>query len=302
MAEQNIASMNPEQKEQYWIALVAEFKEKALSLGKIIPADLSEDPSPTTQNRHSAPPTPSHGSGRSTYEKVTQDIPIQKFAYGTPGADWCDWSRRFEIAVQAATNANGRDRLEELCLIWISLKLSDEALPVYSQCLSRDTSWPALKRELEKAFEDTQVKRSWVRSLDAFKKPPDMSLQVYKAKVMGMVSRYSSATLNDATSHAEELYNRFVGGLEADWQEYIAESIPFGKETIGNAYNQALKYEEKLRKKKTNSSDLTGAAMTNSEKNALECIRHDLQELKLMIQADKEEREQRKAQGKSPWE
>ena len=138
--------------------------------------------------------------------------------------------------------------------------------------------------------------------LDAFKKPSDMSLQVYKAKVMGMVSRYSSATLSDVTSHAAELYNRFVGGLEGDWREYIEESIPFGKETIDNAYNQALKFEEKGKKKNQNSSDITGAAMTNSEKNALESIRHDLQKLKLEFQADKEEREQRKAQGKSPWE
>ena len=329
-----ISEMTQAQKEQYWKQLVQEFQQKAQELGQTIPPQMAaavngagngtvqqstltaddvrrandaflQQTGPGENqyagtSRHSAPSTPGRGSSRSTYERITQDIPIQKFAYGTPGADWSEWSKRFEVAVQAATNAQGKDRLEELCLVWIALKLTDEGLPIYNQCPSKDTSWPALRGELEKAFEDTQVKRSWIRSMGAYKKPADMSLPVYKAKVMGMVSRYSPATLNDAAAYASELYNRFVGGLEVDWREYIEESIPFGKETIDNAYNQALKYEEKLKKKAV---DFSGAAMTDGEKNAMECIRLDLQELKTTVEAAerarKESRERWQARKKA---
>ena len=280
--------MTPELQEQ-WSALVADFQEKARILGKEIPPNIlatltneaNGNPVPSLEDARidddddyqqnpirgqnfggheegqSTSSTTSHRSNRTTFEKVTQDIPVEKFPFGTQGADWTEWSKRFELAVQAATNAQGRDRLDTLCLIWISLKLNDEAMPLYNQCPSKKTEWVSLKAELEEAFEDTYVKRLWVRSLEAFKKPEDMSLQVYKAKVMGMVSKYSPATLNDAEAHEAELYSRFVGGLGKDLREYIEESISFGEETLDEAFHLALKYEEKLKK----SADFAGAAM-----------------------------------------
>ena len=285
--------MTPEQQEQ-WSALVADFQEKARILGKEIPPNIlatltneaNGNPVPSSEDvrmdddddyqqnpirgqnfvgheeGQSTSSTTSHSSNRTSFEKVTQDIPIEKFPFGTQGADWTDWSKRFELAVQAATNAQGRDRLDTLCLLWISLKLNDEALPLYNQCPSKETEWPSLKEELEEAFEDTHVKRSWVRSHEAFKRPDDMSLQVYKAKVIGLVSKYSPATLNDETAHEAELYNRFVGGLGKDWREYIEDSVSFGEETLDEAFHLALKYEEKLKK----SADFTGAAMRTKPK------------------------------------
>ena len=279
--------MTPEQQEQ-WSALVADFQEKARILGKQIPLNIlatltneaNGNPVPSSEdvrmddNDDDLQQNPSRGlnfvghedwqstssttrSNRTSFEKVTHDIPIEKFPFGVPGADWTEWSMRFELAVQAATNAQGRDRLEALCLLWISLKLNDEAMPLYNQCPSKKTEWVSLKAELEEAFEDTHVKRLWVRSLEAFKKPEDMSLQVYKAKVMGMVSKYSPATLNDAEAHEAELYSRFVGGLGKKLREYIEESVSFGEETLDEAFHLALKYEEKLKK----SADFAGAAM-----------------------------------------
>ena len=191
--------MTPEQQEQ-WSALVADFQEKARILGKEIPPNIlatltneaNGNPVPSSEdvrmddNDDDLHQNPSRGqnfvgredwqstssrtrSYRTSFEKVTQDIPIEKFPFGTQGADWTEWSKRFELAVQAATNAQGRDRLDTLCLLWISLKLNDEALPLYNQCPSKKTEWASLKAELEEAFEDTYVKRLWVRSLEAFK-------------------------------------------------------------------------------------------------------------------------------------
>ena len=59
---------------------------------------------------------------KNEFEKVPGDIPIEKFPYGEPEADWSNWSSRFEKAVKAATNAYDTKRVEELCLVWISLK------------------------------------------------------------------------------------------------------------------------------------------------------------------------------------
>ena len=108
----------------------------------------------------SAPSTPGASSGaRAMFERVTGELPIDKFPYGTPEADWVQWCERFEKAVQVATNAHGQDRLEELCLTWIPLKLNEEAQPIYDKCEHKNASWPLLKAELADALEDPVIKR-----------------------------------------------------------------------------------------------------------------------------------------------
>ena len=239
-----------------------------------------------TNSHHSSQPAPRQ---RNEFERVTGDIPIEKFPYGEPGADWSDWAVRFEKAVKAATNAYGQVRLGELCLMWISLKLPEAAQPIYNKCRNKDADWDQLKIELEEGLEDPKMRRDWVRNVGAYKKPQDISLQVYRAKVTGYVHKYSPAVVNDTKAYNEELYNRFVHGLEVDWREYIEESIPYGKETIDNAYNQALKYEAKLEKKQV---QFTGAAMTDSEKDTMERIRLDVEELKTNLSSVKKKSRQ----------
>ena len=191
--------------------------------------------------------------------------------------------------MKVATNAYGPQRLGELCLMWISLKLPETAQPIYSKCKNKDTDWDLLKSELEEGLEDPKMRRDWVRNVGAYKKPKDISLQVYRAKVTGYVHKYSPAVVNDPKAYNEELYNRFVHGLEVDWREYIEESIPYGKETIDNAYNQAMKYEARLEKKEVK---FTGAAMTGSEKNSMERIRQDLEEMKTELASTKKKNRQ----------
>ena len=81
-----------------------------------------------------------------------------------------------------------------------------------------------------------------------------------------------------------ELYNRFVIGLEADWREYIEESIPYKKESLDNAYSQALKYEAKLAKKGV---CFGAAAMTDKEKDKFGRLRRDVEKLKTQLAAER---------------
>ena len=209
---------------------------------------------------------------KNEFERVTGDVPIDKFPYGTPGADWGQWSQRFEIAVQAATNAYGRERLEELCLLWIPLKLNEEAQPIYSKAEHKGSNWTLLQAELAEAFEDPRILRQWARKPNAYRKPEGMLLQVYKANIIGYVHKFSPHIVDNKNAYAMELYNRFTNGLEADWREYIQDSIPYGKETLDNAYSQALKYEDKLASKAAVKANFTGAAMTDSEKMEKMCL------------------------------
>ena len=221
---------------------------------------------------------------RAHFERVTGELPIDKFPYGTPDADWTQWCERFEKAVQVATNAFGQARLHELCLIWIPLKLSKEAQPIYDKCEYKNRDWPLLKAELTEALEDPMIRRKWARHMDAYKKPASMSLQVYRAKIVGFVNKYSSALARDPTAYNMELYNRFVIGLEADWREYIEESIPYKKESLDNAYSQALKYEAKLAKKGV---CFGAAAMTDKEKDKFGRLRRDVEKLKTQLAAER---------------
>ena len=195
------------------------------------------------------------------YEKVPTDIPIQKFPYGKPGADLREYATRFRRAVKTVTNAATEERTDELCLNWFPLKLPDEAQSIYQGCQHKDSDWKLLIEELEEKMEDPVIRRNWVRDLGAYKRPAGMTLQVYKANVLGYVHKYSPTVVNDPRSYEMECYNRFVHGLEFDWREAIDAGIPFGKETIERAYNQAIKYE--LRRKESKQVAFTGAAMTD---------------------------------------
>ena len=94
-----------------------------------------------------ATPNTASISGRranTRYEKIPTDIPIAKYAYGKPGADWREYAKRFKRAVKTVTNALTEERLDELCLLWIQLKLPDEAQSIYQGCASKDTDWDRL--------------------------------------------------------------------------------------------------------------------------------------------------------------
>ena len=213
------------------------------------------------------------GRGASAhFEKIPTDIPIHKFPYGEPGADLREYASRFRRAVKTVTNALTEERTDELCLMWFPLKLPDEAQSIYQGCEHKDSNWKLLIEELEELMEDPIIRRNWSRDLGAYKKPAGVSLQVYKANVLSYVHKYSPAVMNDPKSYKLECYNRFVHGLEFDWREAIDAGIPFGKETIERAYNQAIKYE--LRGKESKQVAFTGAAMTDQERNKHDKKRH----------------------------
>ena len=143
-----------------------------------------------------------------------------------------------------------------------------------------------LKAELAEVLKDPSTRRKWARHMDAYKKPASMSLQIYRANIIRFVNKYSPALLADPTAYNMELYNRFIHGLEKDWREYIEESIPYKKESLDNAYSQALKYEAKLVKK---SGDFHAAAMTLAEKDRVARIRQDLEKVKIQLKTKKAE-------------
>ena len=186
-------------------------------------------------------------------------------------------------AVKVATNAQSQERLDELCLLWLPLKLAEEAQPLYNRCEHKGTNWPLLHAELDIAFDDPATRRDWIRNMDAYKKPTKMSLQVYRANVTRLVNRYSPAVVKDEDAYSMKLYNRFVHGLDLDCKEYIEDSIPYGEESLDNAYSQALKYEEKKQKResKDDKKEAKGvaAALSQSKDDMLQSMRRKIDEL-----------------------
>lgn len=267
-------------------ALVEEMRIKATSLGVSLPPDLldvsvwmaaqKQELNGQDISSHNLQPGLLAGSSLHGCEHVPSNIPIEMFRYG---ADWDSWVVQFESAVKAATNCSDKDRLEELYLMWIAIKLSPEAIPVYDSCSHKDKDWTLLKAELSEAFENPRIKHKWARQMDAYKKAPNIPLQVYKDNVVGLVNKLSHME-DDWAAYEEELFSRFVGGLDEDWREYIEDTLPFGIETLENAYHQALKFEAKLEKKA-----LPGAAMSRESSDAnedkLDKISSDLKGLHL---------------------
>ena len=99
---------------------IEDFKAKCVAVGLEIPECLLPAPKPSEEDASADVTERLSGllgaTGRSGrfFEKTPQNIPIEAFEYGED--DWDDWSENFESAVEAATNAQGRDRIGKLCL------------------------------------------------------------------------------------------------------------------------------------------------------------------------------------------
>ena len=292
------------EEEQIRARLMADIQAKATAMGVSLPAEILElsAPAPAGDGTESVSRTEGHDPNdgdpfssllgavgdtrrREPYERVPGDIPIEKFNYGSDEEDWPGWVSRYEEAVAATTNAQGEDRLEQLYLKWISIKIGKKGQPMYDRCKHKRKDWKGLKAELAIAFEDPRIKRRWARYPDAYRRPSGTSLEAYKATVIGYVNRFSPAIAADPDAYKVELFNRFVRGLDRGYQEFIEDTIPYGKETIDNAYNQALKYEAKQAKVKEVSfaDSFTGAAMTHAETDKVEKIRLDVEKLKVAL-------------------
>ena len=289
-----------EAEDQAYKALLTEFQARARALGREIPDLLltqppsrtrgteevgGEDPGGATGQRlraNLAAGYSSHMQDPQFMEKTPSNLPIEEFPYGKPGVDWNEYAFRFEGTAKAATNAQTQERVDQICCTWLPLKLPDDAQPIYRQCQHKN-NWTMLKAELEVAFEDPMIRRRWSRDLGAYKRPPGMTLQVYNAKIIGYVHRYSPHVVNDPKAYANELYVRFIHGLDDEYKAYIEESIPFGKETIQNACNQAIKLE--LKKQERNQGARVGMASTDGKKSQMENMKQDLAGLKASLSA-----------------
>ena len=103
--------------------------------------------------------------------------------------------------------------------------------------------------------------------------------------ILGYVHKYSPAVVKDPKLYEMECYNRFMHGLELDWREAIDAGIPFGKETIERAYHQAIKYE--LRRKESKQVAFTGAAMTDRERDNMQRLKLEMDEIKTELHSIK---------------
>ena len=236
---------------------------------------------------------------RSNKERTPSEIPIEKFEYGSVNADFAEWVDRFEVAVRTATNAVGQARLEELFLQWVSLKMNEAARPIFHNCPSRSTNWLKLKTELTEGFEDPDVKRKWARNPQAYMRPKGMNLQVYKAKVLALVRKYSPWVVDQPIAYQMELYTRFLNGLDKACRDYVDEAIAYGKESIELAYNAACKFENK--QDKSEDGKFTAGAMLDSEKDNMKRIEIQLQEVNTKVTNIEEDVRKGKDQGKQVY-
>ena len=153
--------------------LCQKFQKEAEELGAAISMNALKSlltvPQMSQNPLEDAPNGPFQSGFRSKneFERVAGDIPIDPFPYGKPEADWLQWSDQFVRAVKVATNAQSQERLDELCLLWLPLKLAEEAQPLYNRCEHKGTYWPLLHAELDIAFDDPATRRDWIRHMDA---------------------------------------------------------------------------------------------------------------------------------------
>jgi len=95
---------------------------------------------------------------RNKYRRKPNSLPMKEFNFGDKAADWTSWIKKFENIVFAAEEPSTREEHHKSNIKWLPAYLNTLAHDIFVNCKNRK-NWTKLKRELEDAFDDPEVKQ-----------------------------------------------------------------------------------------------------------------------------------------------
>ena len=200
-------------------------------------------------------------------ERGASSIPCNDFQSGED--DFDSWIEKFESAVNVATNASTNDRKHALYLLWLPLKLDEEARAVLKQVPSGATytNTKALMKDL--LIDEVEVYK-WRAMKSQIIWDGKESFQALSTRVKSAVDKYEKELTVDSKQWA--YFFRFRAALPEVYQDFIDVSLPKDSKTIDNAKELALRVQMTQRDKtgETKQVTFTGAAMADDRIHALE--------------------------------
>ena len=169
-------------------------------------------------------------------------IGIADFEFGSEGADWTAWVKKFQSTILNACSPRTTEEHHKYNLRWLPSKLNTAAHDIWLNCRHKG-SWARVVKELEEAFDDPEVKQKWSTDLKAYTWDEKSPLHVYKGNVMRYVNKFDSEIRGSEKALKKAYYSRFVGGMPDDYVNFIETSLYDGKRTIDRALKVAQQFQ-----------------------------------------------------------
>ena len=178
---------------------------------------------------------------RNKYRRKPNSLPMKEFNFGDKAADWTSWIKKFENIVFAAEEPSTREEHHKSNIKWLPAYLNTLAHDIFVSCKNRK-NWAKLKRELEDAFDDPEVKQKWRTDLQAYKWDEVVPLHVYKGNVTRFVNKFDIEIRNNPGALRSNYFTRFVGGLPKDYKKFLDQQLYEDKQTVEHAVRAAQKF------------------------------------------------------------
>ena len=168
-------------------------------------------------------------------ERGASYIPIEDFRPDYHDPD--EWLKRFEKAVNLATNCRDEDRQKELYLAWLPMKLDDGTRLLLSGATNQD-DWAELKKEFKELLITPQDKYNWRSGRKRITWDGRENFHALAARVKRTIDRYE-----DRPKEAD-YYHEFRLALPRNYQQAI--DLGHAGETLAEAKRIALRCQAAL--------------------------------------------------------
>ena len=209
---------------------------------------------------------------------------ISQFKFGEANENWTSWIKQFRNTVKGHTDPRDRADLNKTCLKLLPAYLNSLAHDIYTNSKHK-SDWDLLKKELEDAFEDPEIRQNWKTNLGAYKWDGSQPLNVYKGNIVRLVNKYDTEIRETPAALDSAYYSRFHAGLPEDYQGFIEQQLYEGKQTIDYAVRSAQRFQAWKKKQKDKPPEISAATTfenTNTHER-LRAVEHGIERINTHI-------------------
>ena len=178
---------------------------------------------------------PEYEENRKAKENLQcRKLNISIFSTADKSMDFAVWIAQFEDAVKQQIKPHSKKRHWKQCLNWLPQSLKPDAYAIYQRAQYR-SEWPKLRAELEKAFEDSDVRSEWRSNMRAYVWDETLPLREYKPRVECYVDTFDKNIAESPAALQKMYYSRFVNGLPEDYNNFIVLGLSSKRNLLGSS-------------------------------------------------------------------
>ena len=191
-------------------------------------------------------------------ERPACALPIEDFRSDID--DFDSWVELFESAVKVAHPAADEGALEALNLMWLRLKIDDEARTIYGS--ATETTWINVKKELKMLLVNPEERYSWLARRSTIMWDGKESLHALATRIQRAVNKFDP----DNPAKDREYFIRFRLSLPPEYKKAV--DMNCGDTLTKCTIDEAKRIALRLQMANTDAAASTGVVATTSVENS----------------------------------